>query len=155
MRKLLIVMAALMLTACAHVPGKYSAPSASDAHAVITVENHLNESVKKQVKGWHIPGMAELAGGYKTSLFQIDGNKITKVGGVQQVRVTPGEHQVRVMVDDGLIPLSGDVKGNFAAGHTYSVEVFHADKNKKDKNRYQAKLVDQANASDVIDTVRF
>src|SRR3546814_12598785 len=100
MRKLMIAACALMLAACAHVPGKYSSPDMGDAHALIKVENHLNDAAKQAQGGWQMPGVAAMGDSYKTMLFQIDGDNITQVGGVQDVRVEPGPHRVQVMVDD-------------------------------------------------------
>lgn len=151
MRRLLIVVAALILTACASVPGKYSAPEAGDSHALIKAVSKLNQSATQAKSGWQMPGMA--AGtNYNVILFQVDGNKITKVGGVKEVRVEPGKHQVQVLVDNGLIPLSGDLSGQFKEGHVYDVNVYSDDQG---KFRYRAELVDENAPSDVVDKVRF
>src|SRR3546814_1093303 len=123
-----------------------------DAHALIKVENHLNDAAKQAQGGWQMPGVAAMGVSYKTMLFQIDGDKITQVGGVQEVRVEPGPHQVQVMVDDGLIPLSGDVTATFAQGHTYGIKVYH-DEQANQRNR--ADLVDQASPAQVINQARF
>lgn len=152
MRKLMVAACALMLAACAHVPGKYSAPDMDDAHALIKVENHLNDASKQSQSGWQMPGVADVGGSYKVMLFQVDGDKITQVGGVQEVRVEPGLHQVQVMVDDGLIPLSGDVSGTFGVQHNYVIKVYHDEQGNK---RYRADLVDQASPAQVMSQARF
>lgn len=152
MRKLTVAVCALMLAACANVPGKYSAPSEKSAHALVKVENHLNDGAKQEQAGWQMPGMDAIGGSFKTMLFQVDGDKITKVGGVQEIRVKPGLHQIQVMVDDGLIPLSGDVTGTFVEKHAYDVKVYHDEQGNK---RYRADLVDEASPADVINQARF
>lgn len=151
MRQLLLAAGTLALTACASTPGVYSAPKSSSAHAVISINNQIEVNDDASDSGWTMPGM-ETENRYETMLFQIDGNKITEVGGVQKVRVAPGQHQVQVMVDNGLIPLSGDVKGNFVEAHQYAIRV---SLDKQDDNRYQATLVDEAAANKVMDQVRF
>lgn len=152
MRKLIVAACALMLAACAHVPGKYSAPDMDDVHALIKVENHLNDATKQSQTGWQMPGMDAIGGNYKTMLFQVDGDKITQVGGVQEVRIEPGLHQVQVMVDDGLIPLSGEVTATFVEKHNYDIKVYHDEQGSK---RYRADLVDEAAADKVINQARF
>jgi hypothetical protein len=152
MRKLIVAACALLLAACAHVPGKYSAPSESDAHALVKVQNHIADGDSQKQAGWQMPGMGATGGSYKTMLFQVDGNKITEVGGVQQILVEPGEHTVQVVVDDGLIPLNGDVKGTFVQGHTYDINVY---KDEQKDTRYRADLVDEADAAKVMSQARF
>lgn len=148
MRKLMVTLLALTLAACASM-GKYSQPKETSAHALVKVESHLGD--KNQQGGWQMPGMAS-SDSYKVMLFLVDGDKITAQGGVPEVRVKPGPHQLQVMVDDGLIPLSGDVSGSFEKGHVYGVRIY---KDEQGDKRYRADLVDQANGDAVMGQARF
>lgn len=148
---LMTMMVALALTACAAVPGKYSEPAAKKAHATIKVQNKIADDGGQAQSGWQMPGM-ETGSSYKTMLFQVDGKKIVEVGGVQQVRVKPGDHEIQVMVDDGLIPLKGDLKGNFVEARTYDINIVREERGEQ---RYRADLVDEADSSTVLDQARF
>lgn len=151
LKLLTTLMVAATLAACAAVPGKYSEPVAKKSHAVVKVQNKIANDASQAQGGWQMPGM-ESGGNYKTMLFQVDGKKITEVGGVQEVRVKPGNHEIQVMVDDGLIPLKGDLKGNFVEAHTYDINIVREE---HDEHRYRADLVDEADSSNVIDQARF
>lgn len=148
MRKLMVALLALTLVACASM-GKYSQPKETSSHALVKVESHLGEA--GQQGGWQMPGM-EAGDGYKVMLFLVDGDKITAVGGVPEVRVKPGLHSIQVMVDDNLIPLSGDVNGTFVEGHVYAVRIY---KDEQGDKRYRADLVDQATPDAVMGQARF
>lgn len=149
MRNIVALVTLLFVSACAST-GMYSAPS-GDATATIRIESTIDSGKQDApaAGGWVMPGASV---GTKVGLFTVDGDRLDKSGGDQQVKVDAGKHSVQIFADDGAALRFKKFKLKAESGAEYVVKIMT---NEGGDSNYKAQVYDAAAPDTIIKEVTF
>ena len=149
MRKLIVMLGVMLLSACAST-GVFNAASGDDA-VTLRVVNQLDKGEEKteSAPGWQMPGMNQMA---KVGVLTVDGDQLEVGADNTKVSIEPGKHSLKLFADDGGMLRFGKLKYDFAAGASYDIVIGTVEGGTED---YRAKLIDTANPDQVLKEVAF
>ena len=149
MRKLMVMLSVLLLSACAST-GVFDAATGEDA-VTLKVVNQLDKGEPEvdSPQGWQMPGMNQMA---KVGILTVDGDQLEVGADNTNVSIEPGKHVLKLFADDGGMLRFGKLKYNFASGATYDIII---GKIEGGANDYRAQLVDPADSEKVLKEVAF
>ena len=149
MRKLIVMLGVMLLSACAST-GVFDAATGDDA-VTLRVVNHLDKGQDEasDSPGWKMPGMNQMA---KVGILTVDGDQLEVGADNTNVSIEPGKRVLKLFADDGGMLRFGKLKHNFAAGASYDIIIGTVEGGTED---YRARLVDAENQEQVLKEVAF